>query len=29
MEGKMLGDWLVDSAKEKGLRGATLSTAFN
>jgi PII-like signaling protein len=27
-EGKMLGDWLVDLAKQMGLRGATLSTAI-
>ncbi|MDA3297932.1 DUF190 domain-containing protein [Pseudomonas aeruginosa] len=27
-EGKMLGDWLVDLAKELGLRGATLSTGI-
>ncbi len=26
--GKMLGDWLVDLAKEMGLRGATLATAI-
>ena len=25
-QGKMLGDWIVDLAKEMGLRGATLST---
>ncbi|MEX5497380.1 DUF190 domain-containing protein [Pseudomonas syringae] len=25
-QGKMLGDWIVDLAKELGLRGATLST---
>jgi len=27
-QGKMLGDWLVDLAKEMGLRGATLSTGI-
>ncbi|PCR94431.1 DUF190 domain-containing protein [Pseudomonas allokribbensis] len=27
-QGKMLGDWIVDLAKELGLRGATLSTAI-
>lgn len=26
--GKMLGDWLVDLAKEMGLRGATLATGI-
>ena len=26
--GKMLGDWVVDLAKELGLRGATLSTGI-
>ncbi|WP_433735521.1 DUF190 domain-containing protein [Pseudomonas putida] len=26
--GKMLGDWLVDLAKELGLRGATLATGI-
>jgi hypothetical protein len=25
-QGKMLGEWIVDLAKEMGLRGATLST---
>ncbi|KTB72201.1 hypothetical protein AO067_08125 [Pseudomonas viridiflava ICMP 13104] len=27
-QGKMLGDWVVDLAKEMGLRGATLSTGI-
>jgi len=27
-QGKMLGDWIVDLAKEMGLRGATLSTGI-
>ena len=27
-QGKMLGDWIVDLAKEMGLRGATLSTSI-
>lgn len=27
-KGKMLGDWLVDLAKEMGLRGATLATGI-
>ncbi|SFG98429.1 PII-like signaling protein [Pseudomonas syringae] len=27
-KGKMLGDWVVDLAKEMGLRGATLSTGI-
>ncbi|MNF70401.1 hypothetical protein D3C85_654110 [compost metagenome] len=26
--GKMLGDWIIDLAKQMGLRGATLSTAI-
>ncbi|NBF03623.1 DUF190 domain-containing protein [Pseudomonas sp. Fl5BN2] len=26
--GKMLGDWVVDLARQMGLRGATLSTAI-
>jgi PII-like signaling protein len=27
-QGKMLGEWIVDVAKEMGLRGATLSTGI-
>jgi PII-like signaling protein len=27
-QGKMLGDWIVDLAKDMGLRGATLSTGI-
>ncbi|MFL1495414.1 DUF190 domain-containing protein [Pseudomonas antarctica] len=27
-QGKMLGDWIIDLAKEMGLRGATLSTGI-
>jgi PII-like signaling protein len=27
-QGKMLGDWIVDLAKEMGLRGATLCTGI-
>ena len=27
-QGKMLGDWIVDVAKEMGLRGATLCTGI-
>lgn len=27
-QGKMLGDWLVEQAKDLGLRGATLSTGI-
>ncbi|SUD45509.1 MAG: putative ACR [Pseudomonas shahriarae] len=27
-QGKMLGEWIVDLAKEMGLRGATLSTGI-
>ena len=27
-KGKMLGDWVVDLAKDLGLRGATLSTGI-
>lgn len=27
-QGKMLGDWVVDLAKDLGLRGATLSTGI-
>lgn len=27
-QGKMLGDWIVDLAKEMGLRGATLATGI-